>query len=320
MPGPIAFLFPGQGAQHVGMGMTLARAFPEAAAAFEEADQAFGPCDGSVRTLSQLVFEGPEEHLVLTEHAQPAILATSIAALRVLAGRGLTPQFVAGHSLGEYSANVAAGTLDFSEAVAVVRERGRLMQEAVPVGTGSMAAILGAELDLVTRACQESGGDEVVSPANINAPGQVVIAGHAGAVRRASERARALGAKKAVALAVSAPFHCALMRPAEERLAPRLRGLRAGTPNVPVVANVDAQPKCDAGSAIDALIRQVSAPVLWQASVERLLADGVRTFVEIGPGSVLSGLVKKVARGIEPTIVKFGAPEDLDGVMVACST
>jgi|SRR5688572_5323565 [acyl-carrier-protein] S-malonyltransferase len=320
MPAPIAFLFPGQGAQHVGMGMTLARAFPEAAAAFEEADQAFGACDGSARRLSQLVFEGPEDALVLTEHAQPAILAASIAALRVLAGRGIAPQFVAGHSLGEYSANVAAGTLEFPDAVSIVRERGRLMQEAVPVGTGSMAAILGAELDVVARACQESGGDEVVSPANINAPGQVVIAGHTGAVKRASERAKELGAKKTMALAVSAPFHCALMRPAEERLAPRLRALPAHAPKVPVVANVDARPKHDALSAIEALVRQVSAPVLWQAIVERLLADGVRTFVEVGPGSVLSGLVKKVARGADPTIVKFGAPEDLDGVLAVCST
>lgn len=320
MPAPIAFLFPGQGAQHVGMGMTLARAFPEAAAAFEEADRAFGPCDGSARKLSQLVFEGPEDDLVLTEHAQPAILATSVAALRVLGNRGIVPRFVAGHSLGEYSANVAAGTLEFPDAVSIVRERGRLMQEAVPVGTGSMAAILGAELDVVARACRESGGDEVVSPANINAPGQVVIAGHAGAVKRASERAKELGAKKTVALAVSAPFHCALMRPAEERLAPRLRALPAHAPRVPVVANVDARPKHDAPSVIEALIRQVSAPVLWQAIVERLLADGVRTFVEVGPGSVLSGLVKKVARGADPTIVKFGAPEDLDGVLAACST
>jgi [acyl-carrier-protein] S-malonyltransferase len=320
MPASIAFLFPGQGAQHIGMGMTLVRAFPEAAAAFDEADEAFGTCDGSSRTLSRLIFEGPESDLVLTEHAQPAILATSIAALRILSGRGLEPDFVAGHSLGEYSANVAAGTMGFSDAISVVRERGRLMQEAVPVGTGTMAAILGAELDVVARACQESGGDEVVSPANINAPGQVVIAGHTGAVRRASDRARELGAKKTLALAVSAPFHCALMRPAEERLAPRLRALRTGTPKVPVVANVDAQPKHDAPSAIEALIRQVSAPVLWQAIVERLLADGVRTFVEVGPGSVLSGLVKKVARGTDPTIVKFGAPEDLDGVMAACST
>jgi len=190
MAAPIAFLFPGQGAQHVGMGMTLARAFPEAAAAFEEADQAFGACDGSARTLSQLVFEGPEDDLILTEHAQPAILAASVAALRVLSSRGIAPHFVAGHSLGEYSANVAAGTLEFPDAVSIVRERGRLMQEAVPMGTGSMAAILGAELDVVTRACQESGGDEVVSPANINAPGQVVIAGHTGAVKRPVERAK----------------------------------------------------------------------------------------------------------------------------------
>jgi [acyl-carrier-protein] S-malonyltransferase len=318
MPHAIAFLFPGQGAQYIGMGKALADSFPEAASVFAEADRAFGPArDGSNRTLSQIVFDGPEGDLILTEHAQPAILAASVAALRVLAARGCLPTHVAGHSLGEYSANVAAGTLQFSDAVAIVRHRGRLMQEAVPVGVGGMAAILGAELQVVDRACVEARGAEVVSPANINAPGQVVIAGHVEAVRRASDRAKELGARKAIALSVSAPFHCALMREAEARLEPALRALPTEEPRVPVVANVDARPKGDARSAVDALVRQVSAPVLWQASVERLLADGVRTFVEVGPGAVLSGLVKKIAR--DARILKFGAPDDLDEILAACS-
>jgi [acyl-carrier-protein] S-malonyltransferase len=307
----IAFIFPGQGSQKVGMGKALADAFPECRAVFDEADAALG------ESLSTLCFEGPEDRLMLTEHTQPAILTMSIAAERLLASRGFAPAFVAGHSLGEYSANVAAGTLQFSDAVAIVRHRGRLMQEAVPVGVGGMAAILGAELQVVDRACVEARGAEVVSPANINAPGQVVIAGHVEAVRRASDRAKELGARKAIALSVSAPFHCALMREAEARLEPALRALPTEEPRVPVVANVDARPKGDARSAVDALVRQVSAPVLWQASVERLLADGVRTFVEVGPGAVLSGLVKKIAR--DARILKFGAPDDLDEILAACS-
>jgi len=314
----IAFLFPGQGAQHIGMGKALADSFPEAAAAFAEADRAFGHArDGSARTLSDIVFNGPEDELVLTEYAQPAILATSVAALRVLVARGCVPTHVAGHSLGEYSANVAAGTLQFGDAVAVVRHRGRLMQESVPVGVGGMAAILGADLHVVDRACDEVRGGDVVSPANINAPGQVVIAGHVEAVRRASERAKELGAKKAIALSVSAPFHCALMREAEERLEPALRALPIEEPRMPVVANVDARSKADAQSIVDALVRQVSAPVLWQASVERLVAEGVRTFVEVGPGAVLSGLVKKITK--DARILRFGVPDDLEEVMAACS-
>jgi [acyl-carrier-protein] S-malonyltransferase len=253
------------------------------------------------------VFHGPEDALTLTEHAQPAILTTSIAAWRVLTEKGITPDYVAGHSLGEYSANVAAGTLGFEDAVAIVRQRGQLMQSAVPVGTGAMVA----------QACEESRAGEIVSPANINAPGQVVIAGHADAVQRASVRARELGARKAIPLAVSAPFHCALMQPAEEELAPRLRALQTSRPRVPIVANVDGLPRTDADAAIEALIRQVSAPVQWQACVEQLLALGVRRFVEVGPGAALSGMVKRIAK--DATIVKFGAPEDLDEVMAACS-
>jgi [acyl-carrier-protein] S-malonyltransferase len=218
----IAFLFPGQGSQKVGMGRALADAFPVARAAFAEADAAFG----ADAMLTNLIFNGPEDQLTLTEITQPALLATSIAAFRVLDEKGIAPAFVAGHSLGEYSANVAAGTFTFPDAIAIVRRRGRYMQEAVPVGTGAMAAILGSNRETVQRACDEAAQGEVVSPANINSPGQVVIAGHAGAVQRASAAAKALGAKRAVPLAVSAPFHCALMKPAEDRL--RARAARPG--------------------------------------------------------------------------------------------
>jgi len=300
------------------MGMGLAGTFPVAACTFREADAAFQRAGhAGSGSLSNLVFHGPEDALTLTEHAQPAILTTSIAAWRVLTEKGITPDYVAGHSLGEYSANVAAGTLGFEDAVAIVRQRGQLMQSAVPVGTGAMAAILGAHVDVVAQACEESRAGEIVSPANINAPGQVVIAGHADAVQRASVRARELGARKAIPLAVSAPFHCALMQPAEEELAPRLRALQTSRPRVPIVANVDGLPRTDADAAIEALIRQVSAPVQWQACVEQLLALGVRRFVEVGPGAALSGMVKRIAK--DATIVKFGTPEDLDEVMAACS-
>ena len=300
------------------MGMGLAGTFPVAACTFREADAAFQRAgQAGPASLSQLVFHGPEDALTLTEHAQPAILATSIAAWRVLTEKGITPDYVAGHSLGEYSANVAAGTLGFEDAVSIVRQRGRLMQSAVPVGTGAMAAILGADVDVVAQACEESRGAEIVSPANINAPGQVVMAGHAEAVQRASVRARELGARKAIPLSVSAPFHCALMQPAEKELAPRLRALQTSRPRVPIVANVDGRPKTDAHAAVEALIRQVSAPVQWQACVEQLLELGVRRFVEVGPGAALSGMVKRIAK--DATIVKFGTPEDLDEVMAACS-
>ena len=305
----IAFLFPGQGSQKVGMGGALAGAFPEARTAFDEADAAFAPPP----VLTDLCFNGPEDLLTLTEYAQPAILAVSVAAARVLAAHGVTPRVVAGHSLGEYSAHVAAGTFDFADAVRVVRNRGRYMQEAVPVGQGAMAAILGLDADSVQRACDESAHGEVVSPANVNGADQVVIAGAAPAVQRASERTKALGAKRVVALAVSAPFHCALMRPAQIRLEPELRALRARAPGVPVVANVDAEPKQDASAAIDALIRQVSAPVLWDASVRRLASMGVTTYVEVGAGRVLGGLVKRIHKDAQ--VLSFAEPADLDGIL-----
>jgi [acyl-carrier-protein] S-malonyltransferase len=304
----IAFLFPGQGSQKVGMGKALADAHPEARAAFEEADAA-------LPGLTRVIFEGPDDQLTLTENTQPAILATSIAACRVLATRGIEPAFVAGHSLGEYSANVAAGTFSFSDAVRIVRRRGQYMQQAVPVGHGAMAAILGLDAEQVRQACEEAAQGEVVSPANINGAGQVVIAGTKDAVQRAGERARALGARRAIPLPVSAPFHCALMKPAEERLAPELRALTTRDPRVPIVANVDAAPKRDARSAIEALVRQVSAPVRWEDVVRRLATEGVTTYVEVGPGTVLSGLVRKILP--DARSVNIAAPDDLAAVEAA---
>ena len=300
------------------MGRELADAYPAARRAFDEADAAFGREGNESRRLSELCFHGPEDQLTLTEITQPALLTVSTAACRVLVEQGIQPSFVAGHSLGEYSANVAAGALDFSDAVATVRRRGRYMQEAVPVGAGAMAAILGSDVDTVTRACEEAAAGEVVSPANINGPGQVVIAGAAAAVQRACERAKALGAKRVVPLSVSAPFHCALMKPAEDRLGPELRALPVRDPRIPVIANVDAEPKRDASSAVEALVRQVSAPVRWEAVVRRLASEGVTTYVEVGPGTVLSGLVKKIHP--DSRIVSFGSPADLAAVVAACST
>lgn len=302
----IAFLFPGQGSQKVGMGKALADAYPVCRETFEEADAAFGA------PLSRIVFEGPDDRLTLTENTQPAILAVSIAAYRLIASRGLQPHFVAGHSLGEYSANVAAGTFGFADALRIVRRRGRYMQEAVPVGAGAMAAILGLDADAVARACAEGSEGEVVSPANLNGAGQVVIAGARDAVKRAGDRAKALGAKRVIQLPVSAPFHCALMKPAEDRLAPELRALAVAVPRVPIVANVDAEIKRDAASAIDALVRQVSSPVRWEAVVTRLASEGVTTYVEVGPGAVLTGLVRKIHR--DAVTATFGSPDDLAAV------
>jgi [acyl-carrier-protein] S-malonyltransferase len=285
------------------MGKALADRFPIAGATFDEADRALG------EPLSRIVFDGPVETLTLTEHTQPAILTASVAAWRVLAERGLTPAFVAGHSLGEYSAHVAAGTLDFADAVRLVRNRGRYMQEAVPVGTGAMAAILGLDEAAVLKACAEAAQGEVVSPANLNGGGQIVIAGGTAAVARAGERAKALGAKRVIPLKVSAPFHCALMKPAGDRLQPDLRAVRSRDPRVPVVANVDARPRTTAASAIEALIAQVASPVRWEDTVTFLASAGVTTCVEVGPGTVLSGLVRKIRRDVE--VFNVQAPEDL---------
>jgi [acyl-carrier-protein] S-malonyltransferase len=285
------------------MGRALADAYPICRETFDEADAALG------EPLSRIIFDGPEDQLTLTQNTQPAILAVSSAAARLLASRGLAPAFVAGHSLGEYSANVAAGTFAFADALRLVRRRGQYMQEAVPAGEGAMAAILGLDADQVAAACAEAAHGDVVSPANMNGAGQVVIAGSRDAVARAGERARALGARRVIPLAVSAPFHCALMKPAQVRLAPELRALRVDTPRVPIVANVDAEPKRDATAAIEALVEQVSSPVRWEAVVRRLASEGVTTYVEVGPGTVLSGLVRKIHR--EATVVNFGSPDDL---------
>jgi [acyl-carrier-protein] S-malonyltransferase len=306
----IGFIFPGQGSQAIGMGKALADAFDVCRETFAEADAALG------ERLSRLIFEGPEDQLRLTENTQPAILTVSVAACRLLASRGLEPAFVAGHSLGEYSAHVCAGTIEFADAVRIVRRRGRFMQEAVPVGRGAMAAVMGLDLAAVAKACDEAAEGEVVSPANMNMPGQVVIAGTTEAVARAGERAKALGARRVVPLPVSAPFHCALMKPAEDRLAPELRALAARDPRVPVVANVDAEPKRDAASAIEALVRQVSSPVRWEDVMRRLASEGVRKYVEVGPGTVLCGLGRKIDRdaafknledpaGLEPVAALF---------------
>jgi len=288
------------------MGRALADTFSECRAVFDEADAALE------EPLSRLCFDGPEDRLLLTENTQPAILTVSVAAARLLHARGIEPAFVAGHSLGEYSAHVAAGTIAFADAVRIVRRRGRYMQEAVPVGAGAMAAILGADEELVRRACMDAADGDVVSPANLNAPGQIVIAGTRAAVARAGERAKTLGAKRVVPLPVSAPFHCALMKPAEARLAPELRTLRARDPRVPVVANVDADPKTTAAASIAALVAQVSAPVRWHDVVSRLASAGVRAYVEVGPGTVLSGLVRKIQR--DARIANLESPEDLETV------
>jgi len=288
--GAIAFLFPGQGSQAVGMGKDLAEKYPIARQTFEEADEALG------YTLSQLCFEGREEQLRLTEVTQPAILTASIAALRVLEGRMPRPAYVAGHSLGEYSAHVAAGTLSFADAVRTVRYRGKYMQEAVPLGVGAMAAILGMDVEKVTAVCDDAAQGEVCDPANINSPQQIVISGHTSAVERAAKLASQRGAKRAQLLTVSAPFHCSLMKPAQDRLEADLNALTFHKPVFPVVSNVDAKLISDFDPARDALVRQVTGSVKWDQSMRLLMASGVQTFVEVGPGKVLCGLMRQIDR------------------------
>lgn len=287
----IAFLFPGQGSQHAGMGKDLADNFAVARQVFEEANDALG------FDLASLCYNGPEEDLKLTTNTQPAILTTSVAALRVLSTEtGLVASFAAGHSLGEYSALVCAGALAFADAVRVVRQRGRFMQEAVPVGTGSMAAILGLGLDDLDVVCRDAAQGQVVSPANYNSDGQVVIAGHTEAVDRAIELAKGKGAKRAMLLPVSAPFHCSLMLPAGDRLATVLQAIEIGEMTLPVVSNVEAAPNQDASRVRELLVKQVSAPVRWQETIATMVALGVDRYIEIGPGKVLSGLVKRIAK------------------------
>jgi len=285
-----AFLFPGQGSQAVGMGKELHEKYAVARQTFEEADAALG------YKLSQLCFEGPEEQLRLTEITQPAILTASVAAWRVLDEMGIKPSFVAGHSLGEYSAHVAAGTLAFTDAVRTVRNRGKYMQEAVPVGVGGMAAILGMEAEAVNAVCRDAAEGEVCEPANLNSPEQIVISGHKTAVERAAKLAGERGAKKAVILPVSAPFHCSLMKPAQDRLATDLNALTFNKPAWPLVCNVDASYVEDADRSRDALIRQVTGSVKSDQSIRLLIEKGVETFIEVGPGKVLFGLMRQIDR------------------------
>jgi [acyl-carrier-protein] S-malonyltransferase len=301
----LAFIFPGQGSQKVGMGKALHDGFPEARAVYQEADAALG------FSLSKLCFEGPEETLTLTANAQPAILTTSVAALRVLqAQTGWRPELVAGHSLGEYSALVAAGTLALVDAVRVVNLRGTFMQEAVAPGVGAMAAVLGLDAAQVTAACQAAQADGgVVSPANLNGGGQVVIAGDRAAVDRAIALCRERGARRAVPLAVSAPFHCALMQPAADRLAAVLAEVPFGPPAMPVVTNVAAAPCQDAAELRRLLVAQVTAPVRWEESVLRLVALGARQALEVGAGAVLAGLCKRISA--ELPVRAAGDPESI---------
>jgi [acyl-carrier-protein] S-malonyltransferase len=299
----IAFIFPGQGSQAAGMGRELAEKYAAAREVFEEADEALG------FALSRLCFEGPAEELQLTENTQPAILATSVAALRAAEGEGLPrPDFVAGHSLGEYSALVAAGALSLRDAVTVVRKRGRYMQEAVPVGAGAMAAVLGADIETVEAVCREAAREgEICSAANINSPGQIVIAGSSAAVERALPILKERGAKRAIPLKVSAPFHCALMLPAQERLAADLDEIEFKDLSVPLVTNADAAVIRTGSEARASLVRQVASPVRWRESVELLTREGARTFLEVGPGKVLSGLVRQTAPGARAANVEDAA-------------
>ena len=283
----LAFLFPGQGSQAVGMGRSFYDASPAAKAVFEEANDALG------FDLMKLAFHGPESDLALTANTQPAVLTASVAAARACGERGLTPSLAAGHSLGEYSALVVAGALRFADAVRVVRKRGEFMQEAVPVGTGAMAAIMGLELGVVDALCNEAAQGEVVGVANINSAGQIVVAGH----RTAVERAVALAGKKSVMLPVSAPFHCALMAPAAARLAGELARVTASDPTFPVVRNVDGGVTRTAAEVTPFLLKQVASPVRWAECIQRLVAEGAAAFVEVGPGRVLTGLLRRMVDG-----------------------
>ena len=288
-----AFIFPGQGSQAVGMGKDLFDNYAAAREVFEQADDALG------FSLSEMCFSGDEKDLQLTANTQPAILTASVAAYRAMLAEGYArPDFVAGHSLGEYSALVAAGVLDFADAVRTVRRRGTYMQDAVPVGVGAMAAILGADLGTIETSCAEAADGQVCSPANINSPSQVVIAGDTEAVDRACELLKERGAKRAIKLNVSAPFHCALMMPAQERLAEDLKMLQYGEFEFPIVHNVDAEVSSDGTKVSELLERQVSSPVRWLQSVQTMTGKGVTTFIEVGPGKVLSGLVRQIDRDV----------------------
>jgi [acyl-carrier-protein] S-malonyltransferase len=301
-----AFLFPGQGSQFAGMGKSLADAHPEAVRVFEEADDALG------FSLSKLCFEGPEDQLKLTENTQPALVVVSTAANAVLAARGLQPDFVAGHSLGEYSALVAAGSLQFADAVRLVRKRGQYMQEAVPAGVGAMAALLKLPLDTLDAILSEAAEGEIVTAANLNSPDQVVIAGHAGAVARAMELAKAAGAKRAIALPVSAPFHCPLMKPAQQRLKPDLDATEFADLRVPLINNWQAREVRAGAAAREGLYQQIPNPVQWSDSIRHLARAGVTRFVEVGCGAVLTGLLRNIDSSL--TGQKFGEADDWEKI------
>ncbi|MBJ6765109.1 ACP S-malonyltransferase [Myxococcaceae bacterium JPH2] len=305
----VAFVFPGQGSQVVGMGKDLYEAFPEARAVFDAVDDALG------EKLSTTCFEGPEEALKLTANTQPAILTVSLAVHAVFAKRGPAPAFVAGHSLGEYSALVAAGAMGLADAARSVRARGTFMQDAVPAGVGAMAAVLGLAPEKVKAACDAAAQGQVVSPANYNSPEQTVIAGDAAAVERAGVLCKEAGAKKVMPLPVSAPFHCALMDPVKPRLAEVLGRVSLSAPQVPVVTNVEARPNSDVARVVPLLLEQVSAPVRWIECVEALKAEGVTRVIELGPGKVLCGLVKRITKDIETFNVENTAT--LDKVLAA---
>lgn len=305
-----AFVFPGQGAQSVGMGRALADADPEARAVFEEVDEALG------ERLSALIWEGDEAELTLTRNAQPALMATSLAAMRALEARGAavdSAAFVAGHSLGEYSALAAAGALSVADAARLLRIRGDAMQRAVPVGEGAMAAILGLGIEEAREIAAEAAQGEVCAAANDNDPGQVVVSGHAGAVERAVELASGRGAKRAVVLPVSAPFHCALMEPAAAEMAQALDGVDLKAPRVPLVANVLAQPVEDPATIRSLLVEQVTGSVRWRESVAFMVAEGVDEIWEIGAGKALCGMVRRIDRSVAVRAV--GAPEDVEAAL-----
>lgn len=317
----LVFLFPGQGSQHAGMGHDLANNFSISKAAFDEADKALSSESASF-SLSNLCFNGPEEDLQLTANTQPAILVSSVAAFRALSEKRVKPDFVAGHSLGEYSALVAAGALSLTDAVKLVRRRGQFMQEAVPVGVGAMAAILGIDAEKVSEACAAAAQDQVCAPANFNTPGQIVIAGHKEAVERATEECKGRGAKRAMMLKVSAPFHSALMMPAQEQMAEPLTATNFNDLIYPIVNNVDATITTNGAISREALIRQISAPVRWTDSIMKLLAEGVETFIEVGPGKVLCGLVKAIAKdaGKEVKLLNVEDQASLQATLEALKT